>query len=88
MSLKTDDQDIRDVRMFIETGGNGDYYINLMEMKKVCFDGSGKPSKENARISMRIATSGGNAPHEVMMAVANLYKAMQQHGLNEHPLND
>jgi hypothetical protein len=63
-------------------------YINLMEMKKVCFDGSGKPSKENARISMRIATSGGNAPHEVMMAVANLYKAMQQHGLNEHPLND
>ncbi len=34
MALKTDDIDIRDVRLFMDIGGNGDYYLNLMEMQK------------------------------------------------------
>lgn len=76
MSLKTDDEDIRDVRLFMEVGGNGDYYINLMDMDK------------KVRLDCRIAMSGGNAPHEVKMAVAGLYRALAKADLQHHPLED
>lgn len=80
MALQTDDQDIRDVRFYMEAGGNGDYYLNLIE-----FDNNGVFIKS---LNMRVAMSGGNAPHEVKMKVSELFKAMQAAELNEHPLNE
>lgn len=88
MALLTDDQDIRDVRLFMEIGGNGDYYLNLMEMERDIFDKDGTLIQANVLISMRISTSGGNAPHEVKMAIGELYRAMRMHNLNEHPLDE
>lgn len=76
MAILTDDQDIRQVHMFTELGGNGDYYIVLIDMDEI------------KRLDMRISTSGGNAPHEVKMAVSALYRAMEKHGLNKHPKDD
>lgn len=80
MALQTDDCDIRDVRFFMDLGGNGDYYINLIE-----YDHDGKCLKW---INYRMAMSGGYAPHEVKMAFVALYRAMEAAGLNEHPKND
>lgn len=71
MALKTDDEDIRDVRMWMEVGGNGDYYINLLD--KV----------SNTRLNFRVSTSGGNAPTSVKVAVATLFRAMEASNLNE-----
>lgn len=71
MSIKTDDEDIRDTSFWMELGGNGDYYINLMENGK--------------RMNFRCAMSGGNCPTEVKFAIAKLYQAMEMHGLNLHP---
>ena len=80
MALQTDDCDIRDVRFYMENGGNGDYYLNLIE-----FDKDGVYVKS---LNMRVAMSGGNAPHEVKMKVAELFKELEKAGLNEHPLNE
>lgn len=78
MALLTDDQDVRTVHMWMDMGGNGDYYINLIEYNE--------PGV--LRMNMRIATSGGNAPTEVKLAVANLFRAMEAAGLNKHPKHD
>jgi hypothetical protein len=75
MALPTDDIDIRNVRLYMEAGGNGDYYLNLVEQKE------GQPP---VRINMRISMSGGFAPTEVKLAVAELFRAMDGAGLNEH----
>jgi len=32
--------------------------------------------------------SSGNAPTDVKLAVADLYRALEKHGLNEHPINE
>lgn len=88
MALLTDDQDIRDVRLFIDIGGNGDYYLNLMEMNKNVFNNKGELVQTNVLTGIRISTSGGNAPHEVKMAIGELYRALQKNNLNEHPLNE
>lgn len=76
MSLLTDDQDIRHVRMNIELGGNGDYYINLYHFEKDAFNKEGKLVQQNEVMSIRISTSGGNSKHEVKMAIAALYRAL------------
>jgi len=78
MALQTDDCDIRDVQFYMESGGNGDYYLNLIEFANGQFIKS---------IPHRISMSGGNAPHEVKMKIAELFRAMEAAGLNEHPLN-
>lgn len=65
--LLTDDMDIRDTKLSMDVGGNGDYYLTLKETKK------GKIVK----IDTRIAMSGGNATIEVKKAIVNLYKALQ-----------
>ena len=66
--LLTDDEDIRDTVLSMDVGGNGDYYLTLIETKR------GKI----IRLDTRIATSGGNASTEVLRAISNLYKALQQ----------
>ncbi len=88
MALRTDDIDIRDVRMFMDIGGNGDYYLNLVEMKKDCFDHKGELIECNVLTSMRLSTSGGYAPHDVKMAIGELFRALEKHGLNNNPLMD
>lgn len=65
--LLTDDMDIRDTRLSMDVGGNGDYYLNLTETKR------GKV----VNISTRIATSGGNASPDVLRAISSLYKALR-----------
>jgi len=80
MALRTDDCDIRDVRFYMDHGGNGDFYINLIEYDRELM--------QSKYVSMRVSMSGGFAPHEVRMAVSNLYRAMQGAGLNNHPRDD
>lgn len=80
MAIKTDDEDVRDVHFWMEHGGNGDFYINLLQFNK-----HGSTDFKPVRIDCRIAMSGGNAPHEVKMAVAALYRTMQAAGLNDYP---
>ncbi len=72
--LLTDDQDIRENYLQTMFGGNGDYYI-LIKSK----DENGIWRKEGVRIAM----SGGNAPSRVKLAVCELYRAMEEVGLNE-----
>jgi hypothetical protein len=83
MALLTDDHDIRDVRFWMELGGNGDYYISLMEIGKRMSDG-----KTSVRVNTRISMSGGKAPTQVKIAAANLFRAMEEAGLNKHPKDD
>ena len=76
MALHSDDSDIRPASMYMLLGGNGDYYITI------------KTKDEDHRqvqqiAGMRISTSGGNAPTEVKIAVAELFRAMEKHGLNQ-----
>lgn len=82
MAIKTDDCDIRDVRFYMELGGNGDYYINLVEYDK----------EENfvKNINYRMSMSGGSTSHhhEVRIAFVALYRAMEAAGLNKHPKDD
>lgn len=77
MSILTDDCDIRQTHLMTYTGGDGDYYIAMIEFDK---DGLFKH-----RTDYRCAMSGGNAPSEIKMAVVALYRAMEAAGLNKHP---
>lgn len=64
--LLTDDMDIRDTKLSMDIGGNGDYYLKLTETK------SGK----KVSLDFRMAMSGGNASPEVKHAFVELYKAL------------
>lgn len=86
MALKTDDIDIRDVRMHIDLGGNGDYYLTLTEFGKTMFNREGKLVEQNDVSSIRISTSGGFAPTDVKIAIAELFRALEKNKLNEHAL--
>lgn len=74
MALLTDDCDLNETYMRTMLGGNGDYYIELRDKKDGLFESK----------CIRISTSGGNAPINVKIAVANLYRAMEEAGLNEY----
>lgn len=76
MALLTDDQDIRTAYLRLDLGGNGDFYIETIEE-----DDEGIRTRQ----SVRVSTSGGNAPTDVKIAVAELYRAMEKHGLNNFP---
>lgn len=76
MALESDDSDIRPASMYMILGGNGDYYITIKTPDE-------KDPKFQRIAGMRIATSGGNAPSEVKIAVAELFRAMEKHGLNQ-----
>ncbi len=72
--LLTDDQDKEENYLQTMHGGNGDYYIIVkFKTKEGLWDSKG----------VRISTSGGNAPSEVKIAAAELYRAMEKHKLNE-----
>lgn len=88
MALRSDDLDIRDAYFNIELGGNGDYYLTILE-KKAQFNNKGELEDDvNVISSVRVggANSGGRAPHDVKMCVYRLYQALEKHGLNLHVL--
>jgi hypothetical protein len=85
MAIKTDDIDIRDVRMYTELGGNGDIYINLTELDKKLFGGGGGLFHQDTTISFRVATSGSSTPHEIMMTLVQLHQLLEKYGLNKKP---
>ncbi len=87
MALLTDDCDLRDVRFYMDVGGNGDYYINLLEYPK---PDSSSGSDKFKMINYRMAMSGGATSHhpEVREAFVALYRAMEKAGLNKHPKED
>jgi len=73
MALETDDCDLRDTKFWMDLGGNGDYYINLME--------------DGHRLNFRFSMSGGNGSRNLRVrnAIAELYRAMEEAGFNELP---
>lgn len=78
MALLTDDCDINTTYLRTFVGGNGDYYIEVIDVE----DGIKRPR------CVRVATSGGSCKDvDVKIAVANLYRAMEKAGLNEYPDN-
>jgi hypothetical protein len=60
--LLTDDCDLNKNRLEVFTGGNGDYYVAVID--------------NDISHAVRIAMSGGNANTRIKLAVANLYRAM------------
>lgn len=88
MALLTDDCDIRDTKFWMEWGGNGDPYICLLETKNKR-RGAMVPDM-TVRLDFRFAMSGGNTKkHErVRAAIIELYRAMDEAGLNKHPKDD
>ncbi len=87
MAILTDDQNAGEVHFWMESGGNGDFYINLLEDVKKIGKGSVEIKDVRVRTTTRISTSGGNAHKHpnVILAVANLYREMEKAGLNKHP---
>jgi hypothetical protein len=84
MALETDDCDLRDVHFYMDIGGNGDYYLNLVEYP---MPESSSGSDVFKAINYRMAMSGGFAHNypEVKTAFVNLYLEMEKAGLNRHP---
>lgn len=86
MAILTDDCDLRDTKFWMEFGGNGDPYINLMQTHKV-IGNDGLFVKRLIRTDIRFAMSGGNTNKypRVRAAIIELYRAMEESGLNKHP---
>lgn len=87
MAIQTDDCDIRDVRFYMTMGGNGDYYVTLIEYP---MPESSQGNDTFKIIDYRMSMSGGNTHnhYEVRKAFVDLYRAMEKDGLNNHPKED
>jgi hypothetical protein len=79
MALLTDDLDLETSFFRIITGGNGDYYPQIIYKD---YDGI------NHTVGIRVAMSGGHASTRVKLAVVELYRALEEAKLNEHPLDE
>jgi hypothetical protein len=76
MALLSDNFDINVVFFRIIAGNDGDYYPQMFY----------RDENDCVRtVGTRICMSGGSAPSEVKLAIANLYRVMEKHHLNEHP---
>lgn len=77
MAIKSDDSDLDKTWFRTILGGNGDFYlVTVFENEQGL-----KESK-----SVRVSTSGGNTKNsEVKVAVANLWRVMEEAGLNDFP---
>lgn len=76
MALLTDDCDLNESYLMVYSSGNGDWYVQIIDV-----DENGQRHSSCVRVS----TSGGHAPSEVKIAVAQLWQAMEKHNLNENP---
>lgn len=75
MALKSDDSDLSKTWLRTTLGGNGDYYIEMIW-----------ENEDGIRYSraVRVSTSGGYTRDvNVRIAVAELWRAMENAGLNE-----
>lgn len=63
-SIITDDIDINANQLIVALGGNGDYYIQIKD-------------EDGKSLAVRVATSGSATSLEVRLAIANLYRALQ-----------
>jgi len=79
MALLSDNSDITVTFLRITTGNDGDYYPEILFRDEKGLTKS---------VCIRVAISGGNAPIEVKIAIANLYRALEKNNLNEHPSNE
>ena len=80
MAIQTDDCDIRDTSMFMQHGGNGDYYLTLIQFTE-------RDKEDFKRLDMRFAMSGGciSKHPNVAKCIWELYRALDAAGLNKHP---
>lgn len=62
--------------MQVMLGGNGDYVIRVWYKDR---------NGLNQNVGFEVCTSGGPAPTSVKNAVAQLFRAMEEEGLNELP---
>jgi len=76
MALLSDNFDIEVAYFRIDMGNDGDYYPEITYINE-------KGLTRNANI--RVAMSGGNAPSEVKLAIANLWQTMEKYDLNVRP---
>ena len=79
MAIKSDDSDIRAAWLYTEVGGNGDYYITIVEEKQH----HERKALVKVSSSIRITTHGNRYHPDVVKAVANLYRVLEEHRLNE-----
>ena len=84
MAIETDDPDIRPAFMYTESGGNGDYYLTIIEIKDQ-YNERGELEKVPVTATMRFSTSGSQTPLEVRELITQLYRIMRDLGLNEYP---
>lgn len=78
MAVQNDDWDIRKSWFYTEVGGNGDYYLNTAQE-----DRSGKITTH----TIRVTTSGSRYPSEVMLAICQLHRVLENYDLNSNILN-
>lgn len=69
MVLLTDDCDFDDTILDIFVGGNVDYYLSL---KQTNLEG------KIIKIDFRVAMSGGNASTRTKLAIAELYRSLNE----------
>lgn len=75
MAIKSDDFDLDETYLRTMQGGNGDYYLQITWKNE-------NGLKENKAV--RVSMSGGFTKNsKVKLAIANLYRAMEEAGLNE-----
>lgn len=87
MAILTDDEDKGQAHFWMRLGSNGDYYLNIRQENISVSNGSQFLHKATANTCVRIATSGGNTRKhtDVLVAMANLFRAMEAAGLNIEP---
>ena len=78
MAVRCDNNDPIFLRVI--AGGNGDYYPEIFYRDKA--DGL------NKSIAIRVCTSGSQMPLKVRLAIANLYRALEESEKNGDPWYD
>ena len=77
MALKDNDYLENKTSLVTIAGGNGDYYLEIWTKDKDGF---------NERVGFRACMSGGYIKSSrLKIAFAELYRAMEEEGLNEYP---
>jgi hypothetical protein len=75
--IYSDDSDIRPATCEVLLGGNGDYYIVVKEEREGIVTAN----------SCRVATSGGKTNLRTKIAVANLYRALENLNSEERAIH-
>ncbi len=85
-AIQTDDPDIRPAFCYAHAGGNGDWYLSIVEIKDM-YDEHGNLGRQAVTNTLRISMSGSQIPFEIKMIAAQLCQTMSLAGFNEHPDN-